>query len=112
MAIKRRAIARSGRSAPSRRPTPRAEARTEDDRPEIPLRELRNSISRILGEVAGGRSYRITVSGRPVADLVPASHRRTWVPWAEVARILRETPLDENFLRDVDDAVDQSTDPT
>jgi len=90
------------------KPTPR---RRSLDRKEIPQRELRNSVSRILADVARGKSFRITVSGKPVADLVPASTRRTWVPRAELERILREAPLDKNFLRDVDDAVDQSTDP-
>lgn len=81
------------------------------DRPEIPLRELRNSISRVLAAVDRGRTFRVTVGGRAVADLVPVSQRRTWVPREVLERILHETPLDERFLQDVDGAVDQSTDP-
>lgn len=38
---------------------------------EIPQRELRNDISRVLREVEAGERLRITVDGRPVADLVP-----------------------------------------
>src|SRR5713226_2626250 len=95
----------------SRTPTKRAPRRSSLERKEIPQRELRNSISRVLADVARGKSFRITVSGKPVADLVPASTRRTWIPRAELERILREAPLDKNFLRDVDRAVDQSTDP-
>ncbi|MFN2526986.1 MAG: type II toxin-antitoxin system Phd/YefM family antitoxin [Actinomycetota bacterium] len=69
---------------------------------EIPQRELRNDISRILKEVAQGKSLRVTVKGRPVADLVPVSEGRRFVPRADVERLLREAPLDEGFKRDVD----------
>lgn len=80
------------------KPAPR---RPSLDRREIPQRELRNSVSRILADVARGKSFRITVSGKPVADLVPASTRRTWVPREVLERIIREAPLDKNFMRDV-----------
>lgn len=69
---------------------------------EIPQRDLRNNISRVLKEVAGGKSLRVTVKGRPVADLIPVSEGRKFVPHAEVERLLREAPLDEAFKRDVD----------
>ncbi|MDQ3784306.1 MAG: type II toxin-antitoxin system prevent-host-death family antitoxin [Actinomycetota bacterium] len=75
---------------------------SEPDIREIPQRELRNDISRILREVAQGKSVRVTVKGRPVADLVPVSEGRRLVPRAEVERLLREAPLDEGFKRDVD----------
>jgi prevent-host-death family protein len=46
----------------------------------IPQRELRNRIGRALREVEQGRPMRITVDGRPVADLVPVGGvRRTMV---------------------------------
>lgn len=77
-------------------------ARRAARRSEIPLRELRNDISRILAEVAEGASFRVTVNGRPVAELVPVTERRTFVSGAEVARIIREAPLDPGFLTDVD----------
>lgn len=69
---------------------------------EIPQRELRNDISRILREIAGGKSLRVTVRGRPVADLVPVSAGRRFVPRIDVERLLREAPLDEGFQPDVD----------
>lgn len=105
-----------------RRPTPRKGARparvAEDgrayDRPEIPLRELRNSISRVLADVSRGRSFRVTVRGRPVAEIVPVTARRTWVPWSEVIEIMRVAPMDKKaakkFMDDVDGAVDQTLD--
>lgn len=72
---------------------------------EIPQRELRNDISRILKEVAEGKSLRVTVSGRPVADLVPVAEGRRFVPRADLECLLREAPLDADFKRDVDAVV-------
>jgi prevent-host-death family protein len=67
----------------------------------IPQRELRNRISQILRDVEGGEGMRITVNGRPVADLIPASKvRRTFVPKDQVMEILGRAPLDRNFERD------------
>ena len=77
----------------------------------IPQRELRNQIGRVLREVEAGERVRITVAGRPVADLVPiGSGPRRFVPAAEVDRLLREAPLDPGFARDVDEALDQTID--
>jgi len=52
--------------------------------------------------VEAGAHLRVTVRGRPVADIVPVNARRTWVPRAEFERIRREAPLDPDCLRDVD----------
>jgi prevent-host-death family protein len=68
----------------------------------IPQRELRNNIARVLREVEAGERLRVTVDGRPVADLVPIGGvRRTFVPVEDVARILRSAPLDSGFRRDI-----------
>jgi antitoxin (DNA-binding transcriptional repressor) of toxin-antitoxin stability system len=41
---------------------------------------------------------RITVDGRPVADLIPiGGMRRTFVPIEEVLRLLARAPLDRQF---------------
>ena len=48
---------------------------------------------------------RITVDGRPVADLVPiVGVRRTFVPRNEVLRLLARAPLDRKFFRDIEGA--------
>ena len=73
---------------------------------EIPQRELRNDISRVLAAVARGERFRVTVRGRPVAEIVPTTSRRTAVPWPEVMELIRRTPLDKRFMADVDGAVD------
>ncbi len=69
----------------------------------IPQRELRNRISRVLREVEAGERMRITVDGRPVADLIPVGGvRRTFVPKDDVIALLRRAPLDRNFARDLE----------
>ncbi len=73
---------------------------SEPDRT-IPQRELRNHIGRVLREVEEeGKTIRVTVDGRPVADLVPVGRRRNWVPGSELLRIIRETPVDAGFAQD------------
>lgn len=68
----------------------------------IPQRTLRNQIARILREVEAGEPVRITVDGRPVADLVPIrGARRRFVPREEVAIVLASALLDPGFARDV-----------
>ncbi len=68
----------------------------------IPQRELRNHTSRVLREVEAGEHIRITVDGRPVADLVPIGCvRRTFLPKDDVLELLRRAPLDRNFERDL-----------
>jgi antitoxin (DNA-binding transcriptional repressor) of toxin-antitoxin stability system len=77
---------------------------------EIPQRELRNHISRILREVELGARFRVTVGGRLVAELVPVSTRRTWVPWSDVERIREGAPLDPAFVSDADELLGQTID--
>jgi prevent-host-death family protein len=64
----------------------------------ITQRELRNHVSRVLWQVEAGERVRITVDGRPVADLIPIGGvRRTFVPIEEVLRLLARAPLDLQF---------------
>jgi prevent-host-death family protein len=43
---------------------------------EIGVRELKSSLSSVLHRVDEGEQIRVTVRGRPVADIVPAGARR------------------------------------
>jgi len=43
---------------------------------EIGVRELKSSLSSVLHDVEEGEQVRVTVRGRPVADIVPATARR------------------------------------
>ena len=69
----------------------------------IPQRELRNNVGRVLREVEAGARLRITVDGRPVADLVPTRDAlRTFVSRADLTRLLARAPLDPAFAQDLD----------
>jgi prevent-host-death family protein len=48
---------------------------------DIPARDLRNNVSGVLRRVEAGEHLRVTVSGRPVAELVPLPRRPTTLPW-------------------------------
>jgi prevent-host-death family protein len=69
---------------------------------EIPQRELRNNVAAVLREVEAGESLRVTVRGRPVADLVPIDERKRGLSPEEVARIVSQAPLDTGFVADLD----------
>ena len=77
---------------------------------QIPQRELRNNVAAILREVESGESVRVTVRGRPVADLVPIGARKRSLTRDDVARILSRAPLDPAFARDLDAAAGATID--
>lgn len=67
----------------------------------IPQKELRNNVAEVLRRAESGEELTITVAGRPVARLGPASKRR-WVAGPDLKRIWH-TPapvsLDEDLGR-------------
>lgn len=77
---------------------------------EIPLRELRNQTSRILRRVEAGEEITVTIDGRPVADLVPHSGRRRFVPREELIRFLESREPTPELRRDVQRLVSDTTD--
>lgn len=77
---------------------------------EIPQRELRNDVGAVLREVEAGAHLRVTVRGRPVAELVPTSGRRAALSAAELSSILRDAPLDAAFRSDLDDVLGATID--
>jgi len=77
----------------------------------IPQRELRNNVGRVLRQVEAGERLRITVDGRPVADLVPTrDDLRTFVSRADITRLLARSPLDPDFAQDVATLTDETLD--
>ena len=76
----------------------------------IPVRELRNDSAGILRQVEAGRSFLITVSGREVAELGPVPSRSYFGSKSALEAILREAPLDDQFMGDIDDVVGQRID--
>ena len=79
-------------------------------RRDIPQRELRNNVSEVLRSVQGGEPVRVTVRGRPVAELTPVSARKEHLTPAEVERIVRDAPLDPGFSADVESAAGATID--
>lgn len=80
---------------------------------EIPQRELRNHIGRVLREVAAGETVRVTVRGVPVAELTPLREDpgpERFVSRERLARAFGDVQLDEgaqaDLLADVRAAVD------
>ncbi|HEX9824171.1 MAG TPA: type II toxin-antitoxin system prevent-host-death family antitoxin [Actinomycetota bacterium] len=59
---------------------------------EIPARELRNDVSRVLRRVEAGERLRVTVNGRPVAELIPLDPRPRFMSWSEFERGPRADP--------------------
>jgi prevent-host-death family protein len=77
---------------------------------EIPQRELRNNVAAVLREVEGGESLRVTVRGRPVAELVPIGTRKRTLSPGDVARIVARAPLDPGFAGDLEAAAGATID--
>ncbi len=77
---------------------------------EIPQRELRNNVSAVLREVERGETLRVTVRGKPVADLTPVAAGRSGFSPEEVARIVAQAPLDHGFVDDLDGAAGATID--
>jgi prevent-host-death family protein len=77
---------------------------------EIPQRELRNNIGAVLREVEAGGAVRVTVRGRPVAELVPLAKGRSGLSPDDVRRIVTEAPLDRGFSADVEAAAGATID--
>jgi prevent-host-death family protein len=86
----------------------------------IPLRELRNDVSAILRAVEQeGATFTITVRGRPVARLGPATEGfgppapRRFVPAEEVRRIFADMPADPTWLKELlDERAEDDEDDT
>ncbi|ORX04656.1 type II toxin-antitoxin system Phd/YefM family antitoxin [Mycolicibacillus trivialis] len=64
---------------------------------EIRQSDLRNDNAAVMRRVAAGESFVVTVSGRPVADVIPhrATTRRRFVPAAEALAALTASPLSD-----------------
>lgn len=78
----------------------------------ISQRELRNDSGRIMRALDEGRSFVLTRNSVPVGELRPLRRQRL-VDARLVSELFRRAPrIDhEQFLRDLDDAVDQDAEP-
>jgi prevent-host-death family protein len=75
----------------------------------IPQKELRNHVADVLRRAESGEELTITVSGRPVAQLVPLD-RDHWVPAGKVRHIW-DTPTPVGLAEDLERLDLQLVDP-
>lgn len=77
---------------------------------EIAARELRNDVSAVLRRVEHGERLRITVSGRPVADLVPLPRRPRTMRWHAFVEGRRAAQADPELARELAELLPDTTD--
>lgn len=68
---------------------------------DLPVRDLRNNVSAVLRRVENGERLRVTVSGRPVAELVPLPSRPAAMPWDDFQRSLDGARADAGLATDL-----------
>lgn len=77
---------------------------------DIPARDLRNDISAVLRRVERGEHLRVTVSGRPVAELIPLPSRPESIPWNAFIRDSDRWRADPGLARELADLLPETTD--
>ena len=77
---------------------------------DIPARELRNDVSGVLRRVEAGEHLRVTVSGRPVAELVPLPRRPTTLSWEAFIEGSDEWRADPELTKELALLVPDTTD--
>jgi prevent-host-death family protein len=78
--------------------------------PDVSARDLRNHTAAVLRRAEAGERLRVTVSRRPVAQLVPLE-RATWASGPAMERVLREAPADAGLLDDLAPLREQTVEP-
>ncbi len=77
---------------------------------DLAARELRNDVSAVLRRVEAGERFRVTVSGRPVAELVPLPTRRQTMTWPAFVRHLEAARADPGLAAELVELVPETTD--
>ena len=57
----------------------------------------------------GGERLRVTISGRPVAELVPLAQRPSFVPWDELMRDIEHWRADAGLATDLAKLLPETT---
>lgn len=78
--------------------------------PDIPARDLRNNVSAVLRRVEAGERLRITVSGRPVAELAPLQTRPRTIPWEDLFSGNQDWRADPGLAKELADLLPDTTD--
>jgi prevent-host-death family protein len=77
---------------------------------DIPARDLRNDVSGVLRRVEAGERLRVTVSGRPVAELIPLPRRPETLTWEEFVRDLEDWQADPGLKVQLQELLPDTTD--
>jgi prevent-host-death family protein len=77
---------------------------------DLPARELRNNVSGVLRRVEAGERLRVTVSGRPVAELVPLPRRPESMEWEAFIDVADDWRADSGLARDLRALLPDTTD--
>jgi len=77
---------------------------------EIPARELRNHVSAVLRRVEAGERLTVTVSGRPVAEIVPLDSRPTSISWEAFIEDAQRWRADPRLATELAEMLPDTTD--
>jgi prevent-host-death family protein len=77
---------------------------------DIPARELRNDVSGVLRRVEAGERLRVTVSGRPVAELIPLPSRQRSMSWDQFTQHIAGARADAELADDLATLLPDTTD--
>lgn len=77
---------------------------------DIPARDLRNNVSGVLRRVEAGERLRVTVSGRPVAELGPLPGRAQTISWEVFIAGAEDWRADPGLTKDLAELLPDTTD--
>lgn len=77
---------------------------------DVPARDLRNDVSSVLRRVEKGERLRVTVSGRPVAELVPLSARPRFISWSSFIEGSERWLADPGLAEELGELLPDTTD--
>ena len=76
---------------------------------DIPARDLRNNVSGVLRRVEAGERLRVTVSGRPVAELAPLAARPRTISWETFLAGSDDWQADAGLAKDLAELLPDTT---
>ena len=77
---------------------------------DIAARDLRNDVSDVLRRVEAGEHLRVTVSGRPVAELIPLPGRPRSMSWESFLHGSEDWRADAKLADDLARLIPDTTD--
>jgi len=77
---------------------------------DVSARELRNHVRTVLRRVEAGERLRVTIRGRPVAELVPIAESPRSMSWDAFLNESDRWRADPGLARDLADLLPETTD--